>query len=361
MLVNTNSMYIPLQNNKSNKVSYKYVLDSADITIMNNYRELHIHLEGTLSKKLLFNFWKKSGEDISQKQFDSWFQYTCFDDFLNLWCKHQILLFQKFHPRLIINDLVRDFFEYLSVNNIEYAEVHISPVDSIFFKYKLPKMLVMSEEYNVLIRMWDKAVTLVSKEYKSRHKVKLIIDFVRNYPDEVATWQLHNFIQNHIHFENIIGVGMGGGSCQRQISDLSKIFYEIKNMGYHLFAHAGEHLPQKQAYQEIRDAIDLKVTRIGHGIHIVDNKELISEIINKDIALEICPTSNLFTKSVKSLDEHPIRKLYDLGVPIIISSDDPTYFDTNIQKEFKILKDHFKFSTSEIENLKNNAIKYSVS
>ncbi|MCJ8346041.1 hypothetical protein MJH12_10910, partial [bacterium] len=233
-----------------------------------SYRELHIHLEGSLSKTLLLDLWQRSGKDLSKEEFDSWFQYSCFEDFLNLWCKHQTLLFQKFHPRNIVTELVRDFFSHLKEHNIEYAEVHISPVDSIFFQYKLPRMLVMSEDYNVLIRLWDQAVTLVSKEFDDKHQVKLIIDFVRNYPNEVAIWQLQNFALNCRSFENIIGVGMGGGSCSRKVSDLADIFYQIKSFGFHLFAHAGEHLPHDLAYGEIRDAIDLGVTRIGHGIHV---------------------------------------------------------------------------------------------
>ncbi|MCO4781583.1 MAG: hypothetical protein KC646_04615 [Candidatus Cloacimonetes bacterium] len=328
--------------------------------MIKNYRELHIHLEGSLSKNLLFDLWQETNDAPSRADFESWFKYTCFDDFLNLWCKHQLLLFNKFNPRMIVTRLVRDFFEYLQRFNIEYAEVHISPIDSLFLKYKLPKLFIMSEEYNVLIRMWDKAVTAVSKEFEDKHKVKLIIDFVRNYPEDVATWQLQNFRSNHVHFENVIGVGLGGGSCTRRVGELSSIFYEIKNMGYHLFAHAGEHLPKDVAYQEVRDAIDLGVTRIGHGIHVVDNTELVSELIAKDIALEVCPSSNVFTNSVSSFEKHPLRKLYDLGIPIIISSDDPTYFDTDIQKEFKLLKTELHFTDAEILDLHQNSIKYSV-
>lgn len=328
--------------------------------MIQNYRELHIHLEGSLSKELLFDLWSNTSDAPSKSEFESWFKYSCFEDFLNLWCKHQLLLFRDNHPRNIIQQLVRDFFFYLQRYNIEYAEVHISPIDSIFLKYRIPKLFIMSEEYNVLIRMWDKAVSAVSKEFGNKYKVKLILDFVRNYPDDVATWQLQNFISNHVHFENIIGVGMGGGSCARKVGDLAHVFYEVKNLGYHLFAHAGEQLPKETAYQEIRDAIDLGVKRIGHGIHVVDNAELVSELIDKDIALEVCPTSNVFTNSVSSFENHPIRRLYDLGLPLVISSDDPTYFDTNIQKEFSLLKTTFGFSDMEVNDIHQNSIKYSI-
>ena len=112
-------------------------------------------------------------------------------------------------------------------------------------------------------------------------------------------------------------------------------------------------------WQIIGDAINLlHPTRLGHGVRSIEDPDLVKEIIDKDIILETCPTSNIATKIYEDYKSHPVKNLFDQGVKVTVNSDDPPFFNATIQGEYKVMED-LGLNEKELISLTHNAIKYS--
>jgi len=120
-----------------------------------------------------------------------------------------------------------------------------------------------------------------------------------------------------------------------------------KDAGLRLTAHAGE----TDGPESIRAALDIGAERIGHGIRAVDDPELMRRLRDERIPLEICITSNVRTGAVTSLAAHPVRKLFDAGVPITLNTDDPGVFETDLRREFTLARNVFGFSENELAEI----------
>jgi adenosine deaminase len=95
--------------------------------------------------------------------------------------------------------------------------------------------------------------------------------------------------------------------------------------------------------------------RIGHGIRAAEDQELMRRLRDDDIPLEVCITSNVCTGAVPSFEAHPVRRLYDAGVPITINTDDPALFRTSLDKEYEIAEKTFGIPAAE---LAANSLRY---
>jgi adenosine deaminase/aminodeoxyfutalosine deaminase len=121
-----------------------------------------------------------------------------------------------------------------------------------------------------------------------------------------------------------------------------------------LVAHAGESTGPESVWA----ALKLGAERIGHGIAAARDAELMRHLRDRDIPLEICLTSNIITGVVKSLDEHPLRRLYDAGVPIILNTDDPAMFACTLTGEYRLAAREFGFSEPEMREIAENGFRY---
>ena len=100
--------------------------------------------------------------------------------------------------------------------------------------------------------------------------------------------------------------------------------------------------------ESIWDALALGAERIGHGIAAVRDPELMRHLRERDIPLEICITSNLVTGVVKRIEDHPVRRLFDAGVPIVLNSDDPAMFRCSLTGEYRLAAEQFGFTEAEL-------------
>ena len=125
--------------------------------------------------------------------------------------------------------------------------------------------------------------------------------------------------------------------------------------GLHLTIHAGE-VPGPGSSQEVRDAIEvLNAERIGHGIHIINDIPVMDLCKEKNVTLEICPTSNWLTSAVPTTATHPIKRLMKYGVPITINSDDPSLFGIDLCHEYEILYREHGFTEKDFHACNQSA------
>jgi adenosine deaminase/aminodeoxyfutalosine deaminase len=123
-----------------------------------------------------------------------------------------------------------------------------------------------------------------------------------------------------------------------------------------LTVHAGETVGPEGIWGALRE---LKPDRIGHGLHAVDDPALVQYMAEKQIPIEVCITSNIKTGCCRSLEEHPVRKLFDARVPIVLNTDDPDMFHTDLGSEYQIARDMFHFTDAELRELAKNSFRAS--
>ena len=132
---------------------------------------------------------------------------------------------------------------------------------------------------------------------------------------------------------SLVGFGLGGPEIGVPRPQFAPFFERARAVGLHSVPHAGE----TTGPQTVWDALEqLGAERIGHGTSAAQDPALLVHLAEHEIPLEICLTSNIATRAVASLGEHPIRQFRDAGVPFSISSDDPPMFGTNLNSEYEL-------------------------
>ena len=127
----------------------------------------------------------------------------------------------------------------------------------------------------------------------------------------------------------------------------SPFFHRAAESGLGITIHSGEaNLPKAPRY--VKEAIDhLGATRIGHGVQIYRDPEIIAYVKQKQVTLELCPTSNWLSQAVSRVEDHPFRQLMEAGVRTTINSDDPGIFNIDLVHEYELLHRHFAFKDQE--------------
>lgn len=156
--------------------------------------------------------------------------------------------------------------------------------------------------------------------------------------------------------DNVVGIGIGGDERRAGPELFRDIYAHAANHGLHLTVHAGETVGPECIWSALRE---LKPDRIGHGLHAIDDPELVRYLAEKQIPVEVCITSNVVTGCCRELPEHPVRKLFDAGVLITLNTDDPEMFHTTLTQEYRIARDVFGFTPDELRQVASNSFRAS--
>ena len=133
--------------------------------------------------------------------------------------------------------------------------------------------------------------------------------------------------------DGLISFGLGGPEIGVPRPQFKPYFDQARAAGLRSVPHAGETTGPQTVWDALRD---LGAERIGHGISAAEDPELLAYLAEHRIALEVCPTSNVRTRAVARLEEHPLRRLVDAGVLVSINSDDPPMFGTTLNDEYAV-------------------------
>lgn len=149
--------------------------------------------------------------------------------------------------------------------------------------------------------------------------------------------------------DTFIGLDLADNEEGFDSKPFSPFFQRARDAGLGITVHAGEaNLPKAPRY--VRDAIDyLGATRIGHGLQIYRDQEMIDYVKGNNVVLELCPTSNWLTSAVEGVEQHPFKKLMDAGVRVTINSDDPGIFNIDLTHEYCLLAKHFGLSEIDLK------------
>ncbi len=261
--------------------------------------EVHVHLEGTVRPATLEEFSAREGVSIPR-------DFTDLNSFVERYTKATQVMIRPGDYRRLVSEYAED----AKRAGVRYAELEISPalgprtLDSFYEAAE-----AASEERDVVLRFVLGLGRLMPHEILGQ-----ALDATRNVPGLVA-------------------IGLGGPEEGFSNEPFAEAFAEARRRGLRSAPHAGENAGPAS----VRDALDsLKADRIQHGVRSVEDPALVRELAERQIPLAVCPTSNLLLGVVSSLDDHPIRALWDAGVSISVNTDDPGFFDCDLVGEYEI-------------------------
>ena len=137
--------------------------------------------------------------------------------------------------------------------------------------------------------------------------------------------------------DTVLGMDLANDEANYDGKPFAGLFRKARSAGLHLTVHAGEsRIPTSS--QSILSALDdLGAKRIGHGVQIYKDPALMEEVARRGVILELCPTSNILTKSISAPEAYPIRQIRAAGVKVCINADDPGVFDYDLNHEYRML------------------------
>jgi aminodeoxyfutalosine deaminase len=157
----------------------------------------------------------------------------------------------------------------------------------------------------------------------------------------------------HHRPDSLVGFGLGGPEIGVPRPQFKPHFDRARAAGLHSVPHSGESTGPETIWDAIRD---LGAERIGHGIAAIHDPALVAYLAEHRIPLEVSPTSNLATRVVERIEEHPVRALRDAGVIVTINSDDPPMFGTTLNREYAIAADLLDLDEQGLRDLATTAI-----
>jgi adenosine deaminase len=300
--------------------------------------ELHLHLEGAFTLGTLFQLVQKYGGDPSVEEPEdlrSRFIYRDFSQFIETWIwKNQFFRSGEDFELSAYETLIG-----LRKQNILYVEAFYSPWD---FE---GNGISMEEVTEAVISGCERASRDCGIGWS------LIADINREHGPAAGMSRLRQM--KEFRHRGVIGIGLGGREKEFPAGPFEGVYREAARTGLFCTAHAGE----ADGPSSVRAVLErLHVRRIGHGVRAVEDPALVEMLRELQIPLEVCITSNVMTGAVRSLKEHPVRRLFDAGAKITINTDDPAMFGCTLSGEFVLLLHEFGFAPSEIKALCLNAV-----
>lgn len=161
--------------------------------------------------------------------------------------------------------------------------------------------------------------------------IGLIIDSPRNLGTDNARRAVELAEQGLASGAPVVGLGLTGPETSADVHDFAFLRQEADRLGLGLAVHAGE----TGGPEQVRGALDIGADRIGHGIAAVQDAAVLQHLAENDVPCEVCPSSNVTLQVVPRIADHPLPRMRDAGVPIVIGSDDPPFFATTLTDELR--------------------------
>lgn len=151
------------------------------------------------------------------------------------------------------------------------------------------------------------------------------------------------------HRDSFVGLDLADNEVGFDSKPFSNFFLKAKKAGLGITVHSGE-APVPNAPRYVREAIEhLGATRIGHGVQIYRDQQMMEFVKERGVVLELCPTSNWLTQAIADVHDHPFRKLMEFGIRTTINTDDPGIFNINLTHEYRVLQENLGLTVSQLE------------
>ena len=301
--------------------------------------EIHVHLEATITPSLCRKFAKRNKVILSDDFFGSEYAYQ-WEDFYDFLKKYDIVT-SVIHTPEDYYELTYEYLKECASHKVLYVEAMVSSTHAKAKGMTYQSFLDSIQEASLNA---ERDFGIVSR---------YLMNGIRHLGPASVQGTAEEVLKNP--HPTLVGFGLAGDELHFPPHLFSKTFDMLKEENFPITVHAGEW----DGPENIRKAINLlHPTRLGHGVRSIEDLELVKEIIEKDIVLETCPTSNIATKIYENYENHPVKKLYELGAKVTVNSDDPPFFNATIQGEYEAMS-NIGFTDDALISMTRNAIEYS--
>ncbi len=302
--------------------------------------EIHVHHVGSASPRIVAELAARHPGTVPSDldELREFYTFRDFAHFVEVYLAVVDLIKEPEDVRLLTYEVARD----MAAQHIRYAELTLTPYTSVLAGVPIEAYVEAVEDARVAAER-DLGVRL-------RWVYDIPGEFGLPAAEETVAYALEHAP------ETLIGFGLGGPEIGVDRPQFKPVFDRARAAGLHSVPHAGE----TTGPQTVWDALDdLGAERIGHGTSAVQDQELLAHLVEHQIPLEVCPTSNIATRAVDVLENHPIKQMYDAGVLVTVNSDDPPMFNTTLNREYEIAADLLALDEAGITALAKNAIRAS--
>lgn len=305
--------------------------------------DLHFHLDGSLSVKSVLEVAKK--ENISLPTYNV-------DELQNLLsvpenCQSLNEYLERFDlPNLVLQTkeglkiCTLDILKRLSNQGLKYVEIRMAP------QLSTDKRLTQKEVVATLIE------TLKEGEKFGIYS-NLILCMMRGADNKAKNLETVKVAKEFLG-KGVVALDLAGAEALFPNEMFDEEFKLANKYNIPLTIHSGE----AAGPESVMSALKYNPVRIGHGVHSIDDEKVLELLKKRGICLEICPKSNIDTKTYSSYSELPIRALKEYGIKISINTDDMTVSNTNLEQEYQTLID-LGFNEKELQEFARNSIEAS--
>jgi aminodeoxyfutalosine deaminase len=279
-----------------------------------------------------------TGLDLGADALRDFYRFRDFAHFIEVYLAVVDLLREPEDLRLLTYQVASD----LAAQNVRYAELTLTPWTSV--------------QTGVPIEAYVEAVEDGRMSAERDHGIRL--RWIYDIPGESGLPAADDTVGFALHHppQALVGFGLGGPEIGVERPQFADAFARARAAGLHSVPHAGETTGPETIWSALRD---LGAERIGHGTSAVVDPALVQHLVEHRIPLEVCPTSNIATRAVARLEDHPLRELHEAGVVVTINSDDPPMFGTSLGREYEIAATLLDLDREGIADLARAAVRSS--
>ncbi len=304
--------------------------------------ELHVHHVGSASPAAVAALAARhegaSPVPADPAQLADYFRFTDFDHFIEVYLSVVDLIRDAQDVWVLTHQVLTD----LAAQNVRYVELTVSPFSHI--SRGIPAEAVCE--------------ALEDARRRAEGEHDLTVRWCFDVPGEsgIPAADVTLDVALNQRPEGLVSFGLGGPEIGVPRPQFAPHFARARAAGLRSVPHAGESTGPQTMWEAIHT---LGADRLGHGIAAAQDPELMAYLVEHDLALEVCPTSNVCTRSVTSLEEHPLPTLAAAGVPFTINSDDPPMFATSLNREYLVAADLLGLDARGVADLARSAVRYS--
>jgi adenosine deaminase len=280
--------------------------------------ELHMHIEGSLEPELMFAMAERNGVKLpyaSVEELRKAYDFTDLQSFLDIYYAGASVL----QTERDFYDMTRAYLERAHADNVRHTEIFFDPQTHTARGIGFP----------LVIHGIHRALKDAEREWGM--STALILCFLRHLSEEEAFATLEEALPYRDQF---IGVGLDSSERGHPPEKFARVFARCRELGLRLVAHAGEEGPPEY----IRTALDvLHVERIDHGVRCLEDAELTARLAREQVALTVCPLSNVKLRVFDQIGDHNMLRLLEAGLAATVNSDDPAYFGGYINANYVAL------------------------
>ncbi len=305
--------------------------------------DLHRHLEGSLRLQTLAEIAATHGINLPAYSTEALRQHVQAredePDFYRFLAKFRLLR-HFYRSREAVERMAQEAVADAAADNIRYLELRFNPI-------------ALSRAQGFALQDVVEWVThaVACARQLCGVTVRLILQIGRDEMPRIAEEILELALA--YRSQGVVGVDLAGDEINYPAYRLAHLFRRARQEGLGVTIHAGE----VGGASNVRDAVLLfYAQRIGHGIRTLENSEVLRLVREREIALEVCPTSNLQTGAVRSLSHHPLPDMLVLGLRATLNTDDPSISDTTLTDEYLVAMTTLGLGLEQMRTLVFNAV-----